>query len=170
MYFALLYVFCLHVCVCTTCVPGAQGSQKRCWTPWNWRWLWWMLGSKPRSSARTASVPKSWATSRPLSCPLIGRATGWPSGCLGWNYNLQRQTREAPGLHEGFSTHLPEKKASSSFLKSAGLQLPRSEGLKQLLMMMEYLLPRPPSKGFLPLPITPQNFLFIHWVSLSLWS
>ena len=65
VHFVLLYVFCLHVCMGTTCVSGAQGGQKRCWSPWSWsdRWSWLVLGSKPRSSVRTASVPKCWATS-----------------------------------------------------------------------------------------------------------
>jgi hypothetical protein len=29
-------VFCLPVCICTTCLPSACGSQKRVASPWNW--------------------------------------------------------------------------------------------------------------------------------------
>lgn len=29
--FFCLWVFCLHVCVPTTCIPGAQGDQERAW-------------------------------------------------------------------------------------------------------------------------------------------
>jgi len=83
---------------------------------------------------------------------LIGGIIRWLRECLGWNYNF----------------HLLEKKMSSSFLKSAGLLLARGEGLKKLFIMMEYLLARLPSKGFLLL-LRPSNFPF-YPLSVSLWS
>jgi hypothetical protein len=47
-------VFCLQVCLCTTCVPGTWGDQTRSQMPWNWspRWLWaavWVVGIAPGS-------------------------------------------------------------------------------------------------------------------------
>lgn len=47
--------FCLHVCMCNVCMPGAHGVQ----IPWhgNCRLLWttmWMLAIKPGSSGRAA--------------------------------------------------------------------------------------------------------------------
>lgn len=52
-------VFCLYVCLCTTCMPVAWGGQKRASNSWNLNcgWLWttkWMLGIEPRFSARTS--------------------------------------------------------------------------------------------------------------------
>lgn len=43
--FMCVWVFCL--CLCTTCVYGAHGGQKRA--------SMWLLGTKPRSSARAVS-------------------------------------------------------------------------------------------------------------------
>lgn len=32
-----MHMFCLHICMCTTWVPGTWGGQKReYWIPWNW--------------------------------------------------------------------------------------------------------------------------------------
>ena len=52
---------CLCVCVWTTRMPGAWGRR----IPWSWsyRQLWaamWVLGTEPRSSARTASAINHW--------------------------------------------------------------------------------------------------------------
>lgn len=58
-------VFCLYVCLCTTCMRVAWRVQKRALNSWNLScgWLWttkWMLGIEPRFSART-SVLNQWA-------------------------------------------------------------------------------------------------------------
>lgn len=61
--FSLCWVFCLLVCLCTTCVPAAYGGHRRTLDPLNLvlqkTRLWgamWMLGLKARSSARAASA------------------------------------------------------------------------------------------------------------------
>lgn len=36
----ILYVFYLHVYLCTTHVPGAPGVQKRVLLLWNWSYEW----------------------------------------------------------------------------------------------------------------------------------
>jgi hypothetical protein len=38
------WVFCMHVCRCTTCVPGAHRGQKRARISWNWNCRWLLLG------------------------------------------------------------------------------------------------------------------------------
>ena len=38
----ILYVFCRHICLCTTCMLCGHGGQRGHQIPWNWtyRWLW----------------------------------------------------------------------------------------------------------------------------------
>lgn len=55
-------MFCLHVCLCTVCVPGVwRGPRTLVRFPKiRLRWLWaamWMLGMHPGPSGRAASVP-----------------------------------------------------------------------------------------------------------------
>ena len=45
-------MFCLHVCVYTTCMPNACGGQKRALNPWYWSsgqlcTAMWVLGIQP---------------------------------------------------------------------------------------------------------------------------
>ena len=59
------FVF-LHVYMCTMCAHGAGGGQKKVSGPLSYRGLWatmWMLGIKPRASARAASALNCWAIS-----------------------------------------------------------------------------------------------------------
>ena len=55
----------LHMCVCTVCVPGACGAQKRVPDPLilGLQAAMWMLENEPWSPARAASAPNSQATS-----------------------------------------------------------------------------------------------------------
>lgn len=53
---------CPHVCICTTCLPGAHGGQERYGTSWNWSYMW-VLGTKPVSSGRVANALSFWAIS-----------------------------------------------------------------------------------------------------------
>lgn len=60
LFYMYEYIFCLYVCLCTTCMPVAWGGQKRASNSWNLScgWLWttkWMLGIEPRFSARTSA-------------------------------------------------------------------------------------------------------------------
>lgn len=64
-------MFCPHVCIYTTCMPGACRHQKRASNPWNWiyGWLWatkWVLGIKSWSSAKATSA---------LNCKLLSPVT-----------------------------------------------------------------------------------------------
>lgn len=43
-------VFCLHECLCSTCVPGEEG-RTGLWLPWEWSYRW-LQAIKPRSSAK----------------------------------------------------------------------------------------------------------------------
>lgn len=54
IYLFMWWAFYLHVCTCSTCVPGACGGQKRHQTSWNWRYGW--LWAKPGSSIRAGST------------------------------------------------------------------------------------------------------------------
>lgn len=59
-----VWVFYLHVWMCTICMPSEE--VRRGWVSWNWRYrrLWdmiWMLWTKPRSSAGTSD----------LTCPFL---------------------------------------------------------------------------------------------------
>lgn len=59
---------CLPICMCTPCVPGTYGGQKRVSDLWNWiySWLWTtmlVLWTKPRSSVRVASTLNLWDNS-----------------------------------------------------------------------------------------------------------
>lgn len=64
-----VWVFCLHVRKCTTCIGCLVPMETRkCQVLWNrsYRWLWaptWVLGTKSESSARVASVLNCWAVS-----------------------------------------------------------------------------------------------------------
>lgn len=60
-----VWVFCLHVCLCTTCIPGAHRSHKRALDPWNWSYGWFwatmrFLGTEIGSSVRAMSVFNIW--------------------------------------------------------------------------------------------------------------
>lgn len=57
--------FCLHVCLYSACMPGAQGDQKRASIPWNWSYRWllattWELGAPPRFSERIVNENRDW--------------------------------------------------------------------------------------------------------------
>jgi hypothetical protein len=55
-----VWVFCLHICLCTVCVPGAHGSQRRVSDPLELELQFVVschvvLGIKPRSSEKVVS-------------------------------------------------------------------------------------------------------------------
>lgn len=68
-YFVLLilcvWVFGLHVCLCTMCMTGTCGGQRGQQIPWSWSYrclgaAMWMLGTKAWSSARAPTALESW--------------------------------------------------------------------------------------------------------------
>lgn len=59
------WLFCLHVYSCTMCMHCLPLPEEGIKSPGT-RWLWatiWVLGIKPRSSARAASALNHWASS-----------------------------------------------------------------------------------------------------------
>ena len=61
-----MWLFCLHVCVCTAGMPGAYRGLKKTLN-WNWWQLWaatWALGSQLGSSGRAISALNLWAIYR----------------------------------------------------------------------------------------------------------
>jgi hypothetical protein len=66
----ILQVFCLHICLCATCMQARRGCQ----IPWNWssRWLWCPVVMKTnlKFPERAASALNLWATSPPPLPPL----------------------------------------------------------------------------------------------------
>jgi hypothetical protein len=70
----------LHVCLHTTCVPGAHKGQRGHCIPWNWSygWLWaamLMLGIEPPSSRKIANDLNHWAISLAPSTLLFERGS-----------------------------------------------------------------------------------------------
>lgn len=66
IYLPFLYVcmFCLHVYLCTMCMPGV--CRRQIFWSWSYRWLWdamWMLGINFWSPVREASALDLWAMS-----------------------------------------------------------------------------------------------------------
>ena len=64
-------VFCLHVCLCLACLPGAWGGQERQRISWTWCYRWleaaiWVLLIKARFSWKVASVLSCWHISPAL--------------------------------------------------------------------------------------------------------
>lgn len=49
-------MFCLHDCMCTPSLPSASGGQKTALDPLVVASATWVLGSKPRSCGRIASI------------------------------------------------------------------------------------------------------------------
>lgn len=69
--FLCVWALCMHVCLCTICMPGDWGSQKRAWDdPLELEWqLWpavWVLGIKPASSGKAGILLTSEPSLRPL--------------------------------------------------------------------------------------------------------
>lgn len=71
IYFILcVFVFCLHVCICTIYMPGSHGVQKRVSDPLELE-LWmvmstlWMVGIEHGFSARATHVFNHWASLQP---------------------------------------------------------------------------------------------------------
>jgi hypothetical protein len=70
----ILYIWVflpMYICLCTMCIQWSWRSEEGAGSPWNWsyRWLWaamWVLGIKPRTSARVACVLNHWAFSPAL--------------------------------------------------------------------------------------------------------
>lgn len=73
----LIFILCAYTCftckvyLCTTCVPGALGSQRWYWMPWNWDYRWfqvilWMLFCKNNQCfyKTTNKLHKPWAVNR----------------------------------------------------------------------------------------------------------
>lgn len=70
-------MFCLHVCTCAMCVPGAHGVQKRASDPLELVAVSHPVaaGTKHESSARAA---------RALNCTAMGTFSLWTSQLLSW--------------------------------------------------------------------------------------
>lgn len=88
------WVFCLHVCLCTTYVSGATNARRGCWMPWDWSYrqlrLWaimWMLGIEPRSSGATV-------------IDLIAQPFSLSVALNFWSSCLHFSTARIVGLHQ----------------------------------------------------------------------
>lgn len=77
--FILLWVFCLHVCVCITCMSGAQRGQKRVLDPLELLWsMIWVLSMAPLSSGGIVLIAEpSFLTSLLLNHRY--NDTTWPA-------------------------------------------------------------------------------------------
>lgn len=54
--FYYVWVFCVHACLCTTCITGLKKSHPASWN-YSQRWLKasiWVLGIEPRSSGKAS--------------------------------------------------------------------------------------------------------------------
>lgn len=70
-------VFCLHPCLCTTCVPTACGGQKIS-RDWNYRLLWaavWVLGIECMSLGRVLSSLNCWTISQIQALHCVDKET-----------------------------------------------------------------------------------------------
>ena len=87
----ILWLFCLHVYMCTKYMPSAHRGEKTVQMPWHWSYWWlratlYVLGTEPGSSARAASVLNHWAISSALFLQfsivlLEGRMTSSTTSC-----------------------------------------------------------------------------------------
>lgn len=82
LYFLCVWVFRLHVCLCTTCVPGNGEVRRGCWIPWSWSYRWLRVGIKSRAFGSAACALNCWAPnvyyslikmSNNQSIPSLGR-------------------------------------------------------------------------------------------------
>lgn len=67
---------CIHECMYSKYVPNATRRHRGHQFPWNWncKWLWatmWILGIKPRSSAKATCAINHWAIGPGPQVPLL---------------------------------------------------------------------------------------------------
>ena len=96
--------FCLYVCLCTTCMSGACGGQKRPSDPLelNYRLLWailWVLGTKQVLGKSSRWLLNHGATSSPLICLLC------PTHPVAL-FPLHRWLNQVPQLHTILHSYL----------------------------------------------------------------
>ena len=128
-------MFYLHACLCTICMPGAYGGQKRvvdslCWN-WSYRWLWatmQVLGVKPGSFGRAGFALK---TAEPSLLPASSFCFSFPFtlvsdhfwylSSIPWSRALTKQANKSKtttafaGVEVAFQAFVRGKKNTGKF-------------------------------------------------------